>query len=83
MRESEWFTWPGYLWFGLAGYLFLSLLVVEPVRLPIRGWTRRTAPPAEESTEPPVDAGLNQRIFPARAGAVAAGAASVRLSAWG
>lgn len=79
VRESDWFVWPGYLWFGLAAYLFLTLLVLEPVRLAIRGWTRRTAPPAEESTEPPVDAAVNRRIFLARAGAVAAGAASVGL----
>lgn len=79
VRESDWFVWPGYLWFGLAAYLFLTLLVLEPVRLAIGGWTRRTAPPAEESTEPPVDAAVNRRIFLARAGAVAAGAASVGL----
>ena len=26
-------AWPGYLWFGLAVYLFLILVVLEPVRL--------------------------------------------------
>ena len=53
--------------------------MLEPVRLAIRGWTRRTATSAGESTEPPVDAAVNRRIFLARAGAVAAGAASVGL----
>ncbi len=36
LRESAWFAWPGYLWFGLVVYLFLTLLVLEPVRLALR-----------------------------------------------
>lgn len=49
-RESAWVAWPGYVWFGLASYLFLILLVLEPVRLLLRRWARvdhrrrRTAP---------------------------------------
>src|SRR5690242_1111668 len=39
--QSAWFVWPGYLWFGLVVYLFLTLLVLEPVRLALRGWVRR------------------------------------------
>jgi predicted MPP superfamily phosphohydrolase len=83
LRESAWFAWPGYLWFGLAAYLFLTLLALEPVRLAMRRWTRRSPPPAEESTEPPVDAAVNRRLFLARAGAAAAGAASVGLVGFG
>ena len=41
VTESSWFAWPGYLWFALLVYLFLMLLVLEPVRLALRGWTRR------------------------------------------
>jgi len=86
--ESGWFAWPGYIWFGLALYLFLTLLVLEPVRLALRGWIKRkspgtttaattTNPPAEE--EPAASPALNRRVFLARASAVAAGAASVGL----
>ena len=87
VTESAWFAWPGYLWFGLVAYLFLTLLVLEPVRLALRGWTKRTpqtatetavsGPPAEET--PTASAALNRRLFLARASAVAAGAASIGL----
>ena len=74
-RESSWFAWPGYVWFGLVVYLFLMLLVLEPVRLALRGWAKRS--PAQ-ATEREVQA-INRRVFLARASAVAAGAASVGL----
>jgi predicted MPP superfamily phosphohydrolase len=74
--ESAWIAWPGYLWFGVAAYLFLTLLVLEPVRLALRRWVKRSSPTAEASTASPV---LNRRLFLARASAVAAGAASVGL----
>ena len=74
-RESSWFVWPGYVWFGLVVYLFLMLLVLEPVRLALRGWAKRS--PAQ-ATEREVQA-INRRVFLARASAVAAGAASVGL----
>ncbi len=73
--RSVWFAWPGYIWFGLLVYLFLALLVLEPVRLALRGWTKRKPAPATE----PQAAAMNRRMFLARAGAVAAGAASVGL----
>ena len=87
LTESGWFVWPGYFWFGLAVYLFLTLLVLEPVRLALRGWIKRrrpdtttaattTDPPAEEPAPTPA---LNRRVFLARVSAVAAGAASVGL----
>ena len=79
-----WLAWPGYLWFALVAYLFLVLLVLEPVRLLLRRWTARTPEPADaEPVETaPVDAAppqWNRRIFLARASAVAAGTASVGL----
>ena len=82
LAESGWFAWPGYFWFGLIVYLFLTLLVLEPVRLALRGWVKRKAP---ETTEPittegePAGSALNRRVFLARVSAVAAGAASVSL----
>ena len=71
---SAWFAWPGYLWFGLIAYLFLSLLVLEIPRWALRRWKIPETP--ETPAEPQ---GVNRRLFLARAGAVAAGAASVGL----
>ena len=85
---STWFAWPGYLWFGLVGYLFLTLLVLEPVRLALRGWAKRRRPEVSSAAGPVVDESLtaspvNRRLFLARAGAVAAGAASVGIVGFG
>ncbi|CAN3127611.1 metallophosphoesterase [Mycobacterium sp. smrl_JER01] len=44
VAESGWLAWPGYLWFGLLTYLFLALLVLEPVRLALRIRRSRRAP---------------------------------------
>jgi predicted MPP superfamily phosphohydrolase len=81
--ESAWLAWPGYLWLGLLAYLFLTLLVLEPVRLVLRGWVKRK-PPAVDAIptaprEPAPTPAVNRRVFIARASAVAAGAASVGL----
>jgi uncharacterized protein len=76
LRESAWFAWPGYLWFGVVVYLFLALVVLEPVRLVLRGWVKRKPPP---ETEPAASQAMNRRVFLARASAVAAGAASVSV----
>ena len=73
-EEPKWLAWPGYLWFGLIVYLFLTLLVLEPVRLALRRWAKR-AP--VQAAEPAAPEGVNRRVFLARASAVAAGAASV------
>ncbi|MCV7420262.1 metallophosphoesterase [Mycobacterium yunnanensis] len=68
-------AWPVYLWFGLVAYLFLVLLVLEPIRwLLRRRIRRRPEPQAAPEAEP--DA-VNRRLFLARASAVAAGAVSV------
>lgn len=71
--KSGWYAWPGYLWFGLLTYLFLTLLVLEPVRLALRRWIKG------QPTETPDAPALNRRMFIARTSAVAAGAASVGL----
>jgi uncharacterized protein len=75
LAEAGWFAWPGYIWFGLVAYLFLTLLALEPVRYALQRWIKRKPadPPAEEAPA------LSRRVFLARAGAVAAGAASVGL----
>ncbi|MGY1785223.1 metallophosphoesterase [Geodermatophilus sp. SYSU D00698] len=52
--------WVAYTWLGVAFYAFLALLVLEPVRLVLRHWTRRpataTAPAAVPATPAPVPA---------------------------
>jgi hypothetical protein len=87
VTASAWVAWPGYFWFALVVYLFLTLLVLEPVRLALRGWVKRkplkatattTTQPAVED-EPTAAPTVNRRVFLARASAVAAGAASVSL----
>jgi predicted MPP superfamily phosphohydrolase len=89
VREAGWFVWPGYLWFALAAYLMLALLALEPVRLAVRGWTRRRTRPEPEAEEPEAEEPaepspeVNRRLFLARAGAAAAGAASVGLVGFG
>ena len=85
LRNSGWYAWPGYLWFGVIVYLVLTLLVLEPVRLALRGWVKRapTAPTAPAEPEPSDPHALNRRMFIARASAVAAGAASVSLVGYG
>ena len=85
--ELGWLAWPGYLWFGLAAYLFLTLLVLEPLRFVLYRWARRRprAAPEDPPTVQPAEkeqaetTALNRRLFLARTGAVAAGAASLGL----
>lgn len=81
VRDAGWFAWPGYLWFGLAAYLMLALLVLEPVRLVLRVRARRRAPEPDARAAPSAE--VNRRLFLARAGAAAAGAASVGLVGFG
>lgn len=71
IAEPAWLAWPGYVWFGLLAYLFLTLLVLEPGRLALRRWVRQAPTPETEA--------VNRRVFLARASAVTAGAASVGL----
>ncbi|MFC4858721.1 metallophosphoesterase [Actinophytocola glycyrrhizae] len=57
VAASGWFAWPGYIWFGLVVYLFLTLLVLELPRLALRPWTRRT--PLEATATAPVPPGAS------------------------
>lgn len=75
--ESGWYAWPGYLWFGVVAYLFLALLVLEPVRLVLRPWVKRKD--RADAADVPDPAAVDRRMFLARTGAVAAGAAAVGL----
>jgi predicted MPP superfamily phosphohydrolase len=85
VAESGWLAWPGYLWFGLLVYLFLALLVLEPVRWLLRRRQIRTRPGPETRPDPapgsaPAETpAVDRRMFLARASAVAAGAAAVGL----
>jgi predicted MPP superfamily phosphohydrolase len=89
--ESAWFAWPGYIWFALVGYLLLALLILEPVRLVLRGWAKRArnpepvvaGEPAAAADERPTAAGVNRRVFLARTSAVAAGVAASGLVGYG
>jgi predicted MPP superfamily phosphohydrolase len=89
--ESPWLAWPGYLWFGLIAYLFLTLLVTEPIRLALWRWARRApepepdrpATPAPTPPDPTSKPAVNRRVFIARTAALAAGAASVGLVGYG
>jgi predicted MPP superfamily phosphohydrolase len=82
LDASSWIAWPGYLWFGLLAYLFLTSLVLEPVRAVLRRRTRRRSTPPELEN-PSSATSLNRRLFLARASAAAAGAASVGLVGFG
>lgn len=82
VAESGWLAWPGYLWFAVLGYLLLALLILEPVRLALRGWVRRGTPDAPVVPDPPA-AQLDRRVFLARTTAAAAGVASVGLVGYG
>lgn len=73
VTDSRWFAWPGYLWFGTAAYLFLILLVLEPVRLALRGWVKRRHAVGDDAPE------ANRRALLARASAATAGAVAVLL----
>ncbi|MGK2865883.1 MAG: metallophosphoesterase [Mycobacterium sp.] len=77
--EAAWLAWPGYLWFGLVAYLFLTLLVTELFRLALWRWSRKTPPEVPDEPAEPAASGVNRRVFIARTAAVAAGAASVGL----
>lgn len=71
VTASRWLAWPGYLWFGVVAYLFLTLLALEPLRL-VR-WVWRKRRPAEEPESP------DRRVFLSRVAAVAAGTATAGL----
>ncbi|MGY1622369.1 metallophosphoesterase [Geodermatophilus sp. SYSU D00965] len=58
-------AWVGFCWLGIAFYLFLTLLVLEPVRLALRRWARRPQPEpvlAGTPAPPPVDAPADDTV---------------------
>src|SRR5689334_10983246 len=59
-REPSWLAWSGYVWFGGVVYLFLALLVLEPVRFLLRGWRRRS--PAQPADADEASA-VSRRLF--------------------
>lgn len=61
---SQWFAWPGYLWFGIFFYLVLTTLVLELPRLALIPWVRR---------DPAVEGGISRRQFLARGSAAVVG----------
>ncbi len=91
VSEARWIAWPGYLWFGLAVYLFLALLALEPVRPVLGRWIKRRSTATDSvPADPPAEAvskvvskeeapALDRRLFLARSCGVAAGVASGAL----
>jgi predicted MPP superfamily phosphohydrolase len=73
--------WIGYTWLGIAFYLFLVLLALEPVRWVLRAVQRRRrpAPPADGA----VPADVSRRLFLARSLAVTAGAVALGTAGTG
>jgi predicted MPP superfamily phosphohydrolase len=88
--------WLAYCWLGLAFYLFLCLLALEPVRLAVRLYQRRRAvrpapapvgAPAtggdDDATGPDDVADRSRRLFLARSLAVTAGAVALATAGTG
>ncbi|WP_235494791.1 metallophosphoesterase [Geodermatophilus sp. Leaf369] len=82
--------WLGFTWLGVAFYLFLAVLVLEPVRWVLRAVQRRRTPaavptpveePAPEPAPEPTD--VTRRLFLARSLAVTAGVAAVSTAGYG
>lgn len=71
--------WAGYTWLGIAFYLFLVLLALEPVRWVLRSVQRRQEFPSG-SAEP---ADVSRRLFLARSLAVTAGAVALGTAGTG
>ncbi|WP_245812349.1 metallophosphoesterase [Actinophytocola xinjiangensis] len=85
---ARWFSWPGYIWFAVLVYLFLTTVLLELPRLALRGWQRRTpleataaTPTVDVPPEIPDRPAVNEsrRLFLARGTAVIAGAATTGL----
>jgi uncharacterized protein len=55
LSAQEPLAWVGFTWLGIAFYAFLALLVLEPVRLLLRRWSRRR--PVVQPAAEPVAAG--------------------------
>jgi uncharacterized protein len=86
-------AWVGFSWLGIAFYLFLALLVLEPVRLALRSWTRRpqpeavpvgaSAPPLPEAAVDEVVPDPSRRLLLARGLAVTAGVVALGTAGTG
>jgi len=74
--------WAAFVWLGIAFYLFLALLVLEPVRLVARLAMRQGAPAAPEP-EPAGTPAVPRRVFLARGLAVTAGVAALGTAGTG
>jgi predicted MPP superfamily phosphohydrolase len=78
--------WIAYSWLGLAFYLFLCLLVLEPVRLALRLRPRRGQPADPAVDGEPEDGEVaegSRRLFLARGLAVTAGAVTLGTAGTG
>jgi predicted MPP superfamily phosphohydrolase len=79
--------WAAFTWLGIAFYLFLALLALEPVRLVARLTARRRRPvatvPAREPEPEPESAPVGRRVFLARGLAVTAGVAALGTAGTG
>ena len=87
LETSAPLAWVGFVWLGLALYLVVALVALEPVRLLLRRWPRRSpavpveAGPGTGDPGPSGSAGSSRRLFLARGLAVTAG--TVALGAAG
>jgi predicted MPP superfamily phosphohydrolase len=84
--------WAAFVWLGTAFYLFLALLVLEPVRIVARLAARRRVPvpaglaldePARGGTTEPEASAEPRRLFLARGLAVTAGVAALATAGTG
>jgi uncharacterized protein len=89
--------WVGFTWLGVAFYAFLALLVLEPVRLLLRRWTRRqpepepqpepvpgpASAPRPDAAEPQTVRDPSRRLFVARGLALTAGAVALGTAGTG
>ena len=82
-------AWVGFVWLGLALYLVVALVALEPVRLLLRRWPRRSravpvdGAPATDDLEPSASADSSRRLFLARGLAVTAGAVALGTAGTG
>ncbi|MBF8193539.1 metallophosphoesterase [Nonomuraea sp. K274] len=74
---SRWIAWPSNIWYGLAIYLLILLILAEPVRLAV-AVTRKWRARARAETPDPA-----RRVFLARSIAVTAGAAATGIVGYG
>ncbi|MEV0621369.1 metallophosphoesterase [Nonomuraea sp. NPDC050404] len=78
---SRWIAWPGNIWYGLAIYLLMLLILAEPVRLVAAVLRRRRAKAARPAVSGAPDPA--KRVFLARSIAVTAGAAATGIVGYG